>query len=217
MNLWPATVRVPVRALPVFAATVNATEPLPLPVAPDVTVIHASLRLAVQAQPVPVDTVRLPEPPAATTARLAGRSSKRQAAGCWDTWSGLSLTTIEASRIDGSGLGATRNSTVPEPCPEAGDSPESHPAEVDASQGHSGAVVTVRVPVPPSGPMLVDDVANATWHFTGVGVVATAELELQPVASARAAIASTDRRTSWQGAEMRRCRARRGGILLRTM
>ena len=59
---------VPVRAPPVFAATVNATEPLPLPLAPDVTVIHASLRLAVQVQPVPVDTMMLPDPPVAAIA-----------------------------------------------------------------------------------------------------------------------------------------------------
>jgi hypothetical protein len=89
---------------------------------------------------------------------------------------------------------------VPEPCPEAGDSPESHSAEVDASQGHSGDAVTVRVPVPPSAPTLEDDVANATWHFTGVGVVATAELEPQPAANAMAAIATSGNRMSWRGA-----------------
>ncbi len=41
--------------------------------------------------------------------------------------------------------------------------------------------------------MLGDAVANATWHFTGVGVVATAELELQPATSATAAIAAADK------------------------
>jgi hypothetical protein len=64
---------VPVRKLPVFSATVNATEPLPLPpIAPDVTVIHASLRLAVQEQPVPADTVMLPDPPDAAIAVVVG-------------------------------------------------------------------------------------------------------------------------------------------------
>jgi hypothetical protein len=49
--------------------------------------------------------------------------------------------------------------------------------------------------------MLGDDVANVTWHFTGVGVVETAELELQPAASATAAIATTGNRMSWRGAQ----------------
>src|SRR5687768_6984842 len=101
---------------------------------------------------------------------------------------------MAASRIEGCGFGATRNSTVPGPWPDAGDRPETHSAEVDTSQGHSGDVVTARVPVPPSAPMLGDGVANATWHFTGVGVVATAELELQPATSAAAAIAAADKR-----------------------
>jgi hypothetical protein len=38
-----ATVSVPLRARPVFGATLNVTEPLPLPPAPDVTVIHDEL------------------------------------------------------------------------------------------------------------------------------------------------------------------------------
>jgi hypothetical protein len=59
----------------------------------------------------------------------------------------------------------------------------------------------VRVPVPPSAPTLEDDVANATWHFTGVGVVATAELEPQPAASAAAAIATTGNRMSCRRAQ----------------
>jgi len=47
VNVRPATVRVPVLAAPVFAATVNATLPLPVPLAPDVTVIHEALLVAV--------------------------------------------------------------------------------------------------------------------------------------------------------------------------
>jgi hypothetical protein len=101
------------------------------------------------------------------------------------------LTTIIAWRVDACGFGATRNSTVPGPCPEAGDSPESQSAEVDASQGHSGVVVTASVPVPPSAAMFWDGIANVTWHLTGVGVVATAELELQPATDATRSSAGT--------------------------
>ena len=72
MNVWPATVRVPVRTPPGLAATLNRTVPLPVPLAPDVTVIHAALLAAVQAQPVPVDTATLPIPPGVAIAAVVG-------------------------------------------------------------------------------------------------------------------------------------------------
>ena len=43
VNARPAMVRLPVRAPPVLAPTVNATEPFPVPLDPDVTVIHDAL------------------------------------------------------------------------------------------------------------------------------------------------------------------------------
>jgi hypothetical protein len=43
-----------------------------LPLAPEVTVIHAALLLAVQAHPAAVETVELPEPPEADTDALVG-------------------------------------------------------------------------------------------------------------------------------------------------
>ena len=61
-------VSVPVRLKPAFAATVNATEPLPLPFAPDVIMIHGAPLLAVQAHPLPVVTATTRLPPAADTA-----------------------------------------------------------------------------------------------------------------------------------------------------
>jgi len=42
---------VPVREAPVFAAALNATEPAPLPAAPDVIVNHVALLAAVHVQP----------------------------------------------------------------------------------------------------------------------------------------------------------------------
>jgi len=67
VNVWPATVMVPVRTLPGFAATLNTTAPFPVPLAPKVTVTHAALLVAVQAQPVAVDTATVPVPPGAVT------------------------------------------------------------------------------------------------------------------------------------------------------
>ena len=70
VNVCPAMVRVPERAPPVLAATLNATEPFPLPLAPEVTVTHPGLLPAVQAQPLPADTATVPDPPDAAIAEL---------------------------------------------------------------------------------------------------------------------------------------------------
>ena len=63
VNVAPAIVSVPVRLAAVFAATLNDTDPLPVPVAPLVTVIHALLLTAVHGQPDVALTVVVPVPP----------------------------------------------------------------------------------------------------------------------------------------------------------
>ena len=60
-------VNVPLRAAPVLAAIANATEPGPVPLAPDVTVIHEAFEAAVHAQVLAVVTVAEPLPPFALT------------------------------------------------------------------------------------------------------------------------------------------------------
>ena len=51
-------VRVAVRsALVLFAATLNDTDPLPVPLAPDVMVIHDAVLVVVHGQPAPAVTV----------------------------------------------------------------------------------------------------------------------------------------------------------------
>jgi hypothetical protein len=86
VKVWPATVSVPVRDdVEVLAATVNATEPLPLPDAPLVTVIHAALLLAVQAQPLVVVTAIVELSPAAGEFQLAGAIENVQGAPAWVT------------------------------------------------------------------------------------------------------------------------------------
>ena len=57
------TVTVPVRAGPLLAATVNATEPSPLPLAPEVSEIHGTLLWAVHEQSLSVDTLIETFPP----------------------------------------------------------------------------------------------------------------------------------------------------------
>jgi len=63
VKVCPAIVNVPVLSWSLgFAVTLNATEPLPWPLAPDVTVIQLALVLAVHTQPVPADTATVPVP-----------------------------------------------------------------------------------------------------------------------------------------------------------
>jgi hypothetical protein len=68
VNVWPATVSVPVRAVvAVLAAALKETVPLPEPLAPLVTASQEALLTAVHAQPVPAVTFTVPVPPAAGT------------------------------------------------------------------------------------------------------------------------------------------------------
>jgi hypothetical protein len=135
-------------------------EPLLLP--DPVIEIQPTSAEEVHEHPLRVDTATSRVSPLASMVSWFGRSSKRQGAACCEMATRLSFTTISPCRVDGRGLGAARNSIVLEPCPEAGDSPESQLTAVDTSHGHSGVVVTATAPDPPSGPMLGDDTASAT-------------------------------------------------------
>jgi hypothetical protein len=116
-----AIVTVPVRGPPLLAAMLNATEPLPLPCAPDVIVIHDALLFAVHVHPLSVDTATLAVPALELTVWLSGASAKRQGAASCITRTRLSLTTISPSRMDGTGFGMARNDTLPLPCPDVGE------------------------------------------------------------------------------------------------
>ena len=63
MNGWPAIVSVPVRAGPVFGATVKPAIPLPVPDDPDVIVTHVTFDTAVHVQVVPAVTETVLPPP----------------------------------------------------------------------------------------------------------------------------------------------------------
>ena len=81
VNVVPAIVSVPVRfVVAVCAATLKPTPPLPLPVAPLVTVIQLALLAADQAQPDPAVTALLPVPPLAGNDPLVGEALKVHAA-----------------------------------------------------------------------------------------------------------------------------------------
>jgi hypothetical protein len=73
VKVLPAIVSVPLRGVvAVFAATLNATDPLPDPLEPAVTVIQLALLVAVHPHPAVAATLALPVPPPAGTAWLSG-------------------------------------------------------------------------------------------------------------------------------------------------
>jgi hypothetical protein len=73
VNVCPAMVSVPVRASPSFDATLNVTDPLPVPDAPLVIVIQSTLDAAVHEQVAPVVTDTVPVlPPSDPTDALVG-------------------------------------------------------------------------------------------------------------------------------------------------
>ena len=75
LNTWPAIVTRPLRCVDaVLAATDIATLPLPMPLAPPVTVSHAAPLDAVHAQPVPAVTDALVVPPAAGAVNESGET-----------------------------------------------------------------------------------------------------------------------------------------------
>ena len=63
-NVCPSTVMAPLRAAPLFDATLKPTVPVPLPEPPLVMLIHDALGDAVHAHQLPVvETAKLPVPP----------------------------------------------------------------------------------------------------------------------------------------------------------
>ena len=62
-----------------LGATVKITVPFPVPVAPDVTVIHGVLLTATQVQPAPAVTITLPPDPPLETLADVGLMEKPQA------------------------------------------------------------------------------------------------------------------------------------------
>jgi hypothetical protein len=73
-KVCPATVMVPVRADPVFAAAMNCTGRLPVPPGADVMLIQPTVDAAVDPHVAPVFTVNPPAPPPDPTCREVGDS-----------------------------------------------------------------------------------------------------------------------------------------------
>ena len=83
VNVWPPIITVPVRrAVLALAATLSATKPPPVPVAPLVTVIQVAVLVAVRAQPAVPNTVTDSEAPDGPTRPVSiMRSSQKRTHG----------------------------------------------------------------------------------------------------------------------------------------
>ena len=142
---------VPDRAGPVFAATVNATVPLPGPVGPGVILIQGAFATAVHTHPSPVVTLTEPVPATSASATLVGEIEKLQTGAAADcvavkVWPPIVIVPLRAAP----GFVLTVKATLPLPVPEL-------PLEIAIQLAFDVAVheqplsvdVTVTAPVPP--------------------------------------------------------------------
>ena len=124
VNVRPPMLSVPCRSGPLFAATVNPTEPLPVPLAPDVIDIQPALLVAVQPQPLPALTSTEPLPPLAATLNEDVRSEIEQPLPCVTV--NVRPPAVIAALRDGPLFRAAAKRTVPSPVPLAPDKIVSH-------------------------------------------------------------------------------------------
>ena len=151
VKVCPATVNVADRAdVVVFAEAANVTVPLPLPVAPVETVTHPALLAAVQAQPAPLVTAIVPEPPAAAKDWLAGEILNAQLAPACVTVNVLPATVNVPVRGVDAVVAAAVKLTDPLPVPLAPALMVSHATLLVADHPHPAPAVTPTVPLPPA-------------------------------------------------------------------
>jgi hypothetical protein len=170
-------------------ATEKLTVPFPLPVVEDVNVIQVASRNTVHPHSLEVAMLRVAEPPLAPVPKLIGETSYRQGAR-WETRACSPFTRMAPSRAEAPSLAATRNDTVADPCPDAGDRAEIQSVVAAASHTHSGCVVTDSDPAPPTASS-AGGVASVTRHFTGFGPSLTSEDVSQPETSTLASSTAT--------------------------
>ena len=174
------------RALPLLAATLSATEPLPVPLFPVTTEIHGAVLDACQPHPLGAASETVREPPDAETCPDVLASVTRQAAAAWLIAARWPLTVTPPWRTVASGLGAAWNVTCALPCPDAGESDDIQLASVDALHVHSGGVATETLPVPPAAPIGDEGAVTVTSHLSGDGPTAVV-VEVAPHAAVTAA------------------------------
>lgn len=180
----------PVRAAPLFAATVRATVPFALPLWPDAIAIQLAPLDALHAQPESVATSTVKRPPDAGALSDVRLSEKRHGAAAWLSGTRSVPTLIVAERCEGAGFALTANGTVALPCPSRVPVSETQLLSVTTLHVQSRAVVTFSAPDPPDdGNGDGAELLTETWQrSTAVGVVPTdVSLELQAIEMEQAA------------------------------
>jgi hypothetical protein len=154
VKVLPAIVSVPVRGFAVvLAAVVKDAVPLPDPVAPAVTVIHAALLTVVQLHPVGAVTFTLLDPPPAVTDCDVGEIVSLQAAAAWVTVKVLPAIVSVPDRELALLFSAVVNVAVPLPVPEAPEFNVIQPTLLVLVHAQPVAAVTVADPLPPPAPI----------------------------------------------------------------
>jgi hypothetical protein len=154
----PAIVTVPVRdAVPVFAATLSDTVPLPLPEEPEATVIHATLLSADHPHEVPAVTPTVNVPPPEPADWLAGEMLKVQPAEAWVTVKGCPPAVILPVRVVAPLFAWTLYVTHPLPLPDPPDRIFNHDESLDDDQVHPAGAVIATLDAPPAAVTDVDE------------------------------------------------------------
>jgi len=161
VNVLPAIVSVPCRDAPVCAAAVKPTDPFPEPLAPEVTVSQLALLVAVHPQPLLLETLTEPLPPAAGTFCPAADREYEQPFPCCtvNVWPPAVIAPLRGGPL----FAATVKRTVPLPEPLAPDEMVIQGTAEDAVQPQPPAAWTLNVPCPPLSSMfaLFADSENA--------------------------------------------------------
>jgi hypothetical protein len=193
VKVCPPIVSVPLRAVPVFAATVNATEPLPVPDDPPVIVNHGTLAPAVHPhEPADAVTVTEPGPPVSPTVWAVGAIEIVQGAGAAAC---VMLNVRPAATIDPvrgvvAVFAATVNATVPLPVPELPVPMLIQAAVVVAVHAQLFAeAVTAIDPGPPLSPTFCDEGEMENVQAGG-GAAAWLTLKVLPAAVMVAVLAA---------------------------
>jgi len=143
---------------PVFAGNVRRTCPFPVPVAPEATVIHDALLVAVHAQPAPAVTLTVPWA-ASGRERLASVGSIEYVqagtnARCVTVKVRVAIVTVPVRSPPVFAVSVRR--TCPFPVPGEPEATVIHGALLAAVHAQPAPAVTLTVPWAASGPMFAD-------------------------------------------------------------
>jgi hypothetical protein len=164
-------VTVPERGVPFgFAAILNEADPLPLPVAPPVNVIHPALLVDDHAHPVGAVTAAEPVVAVAATDCVDGEIAYVQGTAACVTVKVCPAIVSVPMRCDAFGFGATLKDARPPPLPLVAPSSVIHAALLAAVHAHPAGAVTVDDPVAAPAPTDCADGEIAYVHGTAACV-----------------------------------------------